>query len=577
MKKLNLLLAFVLLWSSSSYSQTINSQPDRDEKALQKVALLSDVKTLALEISKLDGSLARALADAEVADAAWSLDRDWAKTVLRDAYQLTYPTDEERVKSPPRPVGSQPKQPTETDRARSEVRSRIFSVASRDRAFADQLMRESSKYVDKHEQQTVYSDLARNALDAGDNQTAIPLIQQAMETDPTQLTFLGLVNDLATKDRPAADKLVLQFMESLRTLQLTRRNAGRAYFSLMWVVYPNSIFPDPNKRIPDPGPAVMRAYVSYVLESLAGLEQREPGNIKSMRYVLLSAWLPLKAYAPELRGPFMQLEALSRTPGKDASLPTQSYEETDKERFRKKDSEALSSNEPDDRSIQSVISREDFDTARKLIGKLQDGERKAQFTEQLNSKEAISLANKGDLLGAQSLGERLTKANSILQVYPLIIRRYAASKDQIGASAAVHQALKQLKNTDNKPFAPPLGMPASFVTSTHEFDPVLSGLGKLAKAVLPIDSLLASEVLDEMVGVANRSEIDTKQGRTGFDSDIFSKLAAKDEIRARGAAENLKDHLSRIVALAAIYQWKAKELGKQAPDKAVRNGQESPR
>jgi hypothetical protein len=119
-------------------------------------------------------------------------------------------------------------------------------------------------------------------------------------------------------------------------------------------------------------------------------------------------------------------------------------------------------------------------------------------------------------------------------------------------------------------------MPASFGTGTHEFDPVLSGLGKLAKAVLPVDSLLASEVLDEMVGVANRSEIDTKQGRTGFDSDVFSKLAAKDEIRARSAAENLKDHLSRLVALAAIYQWKAKEL-EQTQDKAVRNGQGSSR
>ena len=147
-----------------------------------------------------------------------------------------------------------------------------------------------------------------------------------------------------------------------------------------------------------------------------------------MRSTLLSAWLPSKAYAPELTGPFMQLEALSRTPGKDASLPTQSYEEADKERFRKKDNDALNSDEPSDLSIGSVIAREDFDTARKLISKLKDGDRKTQFTEQLNTKEAISLANKGDLLGAQNLGERLTKANSILQVYPLIIERYAARK-----------------------------------------------------------------------------------------------------------------------------------------------------
>lgn len=80
-----------------------------------------------------------------------------------------------------------------------------------------------------------------------------------------------------------------------------------------------------------------------------------------------------------------------------------------------------------------------------------------------------------------------------------------------------------------------------------------------------------------MVDAANRSEIDTKQGRTGFDSDVFSKLAAKDEIRARSAAENLNDRLRRLVALAAIYQWKAKQLEKQAQDKAVRIGQGMPR
>jgi hypothetical protein len=89
--------------------------------------------------------------------------------------------------------------------------------------------------------------------------------------------------------------------------------------------------------------------------------------------------------------------------------------------------------------------------------------------------------------------------------------------------------------------------------------------------------LFASEVVDEMVDAANRSEIDTKQGRTGFDSDVFSKLAAKDEIRARSAAENLNDRLRRLVALAAIYQWKAKQLEKQAQDKAVRIGQGMPR
>jgi hypothetical protein len=79
---------------------------------------------------------------------------------------------------------------------------------------------------------------------------------------------------------------------------------------------------------------------------------------------------------------------------------------------------------------------------------------------------------------------------------------------------------------------------------------------------LPIDTLFAAEIVDDSVVKANSSKIDTTQGRTEIDSDLFKKLTAKDEIRARSAADSFKDRLRRIVALAAIYQWQAKELEK---------------
>jgi hypothetical protein len=573
MKTLNLFLCVLGLSASLVYSQTI-MKADRDDGP-KRMALLSEVKTLAIEIPKLDGPLARALADAEIADAAWKLDREWAKSILREAYGLTYPTEEEQGKFGPQTPGTAPMPPTAIGRARSEVRKRILSVARRDKVFADQLIHDSSAHVTKDDRQMMYAQLARIALDEGDNEAASRSIQNNMEVDPTQLVFVDLVNDLAMKDRAAADKLIIQCMANLSALQLSDRNfnSRRADVVLSWLMFPNSFFPDPNKRIPDPGPEAIRAYVSYVIESLTAQEQREPGSLKRSRSVLLSTWLFLNAYAPEFKGRFMQLEALSRIPGKDASLPTQSYEEADKERFRKRDNDALNSNEPSDLSIGSVIAREDFETARKLISKLPDGERKTGFTEQVNTREAISLARKGDLVGAQSLAERLTRVGSMLQIYPLIVQRYATNKDQVGASAAVHQAVQQLKNADTKSVAAStqaFALPAAFAPSASEIDPVLSGLAKLAKAVLPVDSLLASEVVDEMVLKANGSQIDTKLGRTGIDSDVFNKLAAKDEIRARSAAESFKDRLRRIVALAAIYQWKADALEKETQNKAAR-------
>lgn len=557
-------------------SQT-SGTPDQDE-ALRKTALLSDVQSLAIEASKLDGVLARSLAKAEIGDAAWTLDREWAKNILREAYQLTYPTEEEQNQLQSARRGAAPRQPSDLERARSDVRARVLRVARRDKIFADKLIVDGSTHLPKDDRQLMHAQLAQMALDEGDNKAASLSIEQSIRADPTQIAFVGLVNELAIKDRAAADKLILECMAELLTIPLSSRDMsfGRADLMLRWLVSPNSIFPDPNKHIPNPGPEVMRAYVSYIIESLAALEQREPGSLQIWRGTLLSAWIPLNAYAADFRGHFMQLEALSRTPGKDASLPTQSYEEIDKERFRKKDNDALNSHEPNDLSISSAIAREDFDTARKLIGKLLDGGRKSNFTEQVNAKEAGGLAKKGNLLAAQSLAERLTRVSSIVQVYTLIVQQHAINKDQIGAAAVVRQAVRQLKKADTKPpDTQPFGTPLSLASRAGGADPILWSLGKLAKAVLTVDGLVASEIVDEFVTRANASQMDTNQGRIGFDSDLFKNLAAKDEVRARSAADNFKDRLQRIVALAAIYQWDAKALETQ--EKARRTDRQTPR
>jgi hypothetical protein len=82
MKVLNVAIYALCLSVSLAYSQTA-SKTDNDN-SLQNAVLLSDVKTLALEIPKLDSPLARALANAEIADAAWTLDQNWARRLLKD-------------------------------------------------------------------------------------------------------------------------------------------------------------------------------------------------------------------------------------------------------------------------------------------------------------------------------------------------------------------------------------------------------------------------------------------------------------------------------------------------------------
>ena len=85
----------------------------------------------------------------------------------------------------------------------------------------------------------------------------------------------------------------------------------------------------------------------------------------------------------------------------------------------------------------------------------------------------------------------------------------------------------------------------------------------MAKLTLTVSSSsfdLAIIGLGETVAAANESEIDTTQGRPGFDIGIFKKLAAKDDSKVRLAAESFKDPLRRVLSLVAINQWKTSHL-----------------
>ena len=310
----------------------------------------------------------------------------------------------------------------------------------------------------------------------------------------------------------------------------------------------------------------MRAYVRYVIETLSALEQTKPGSLPRHRSVLLSTWLPLNQHVPEFKESFMQLEGLFARQGRTLLCQRKATRNWIGSCFSKRQAEALSSNEPNARSIDAFILREDFEIARKLIGKLFDGDEKTQFTEKVNTREAISLVRKGDLFEARALAERLTTTGALLQVYPLILQSYGAKKDQVAVSVTVHHAVRQLKQINNKPASPAkqFGMPAEYAPTATENDGMLSALGKIASAIFPIDTLLAAEIVDDVVTRANSSQIDTTQGRTGIDSDLFKNFASKDEVRAHSAAQSFKDRLRRIVALAAIFQWRAKELEKAA-------------
>lgn len=579
MKLLYSLSVLLFLLIPSYRGQSIKTKPADDNEGLEKILLLSDLQALEAKAEKLEKPLALALAKAEIADAAWPLDKIWAMQLLREAYERTFPEEEEQIKQRDWQAGAVPPMPTGNDRARNDVRNRVLAVAGRDKVFADQLAQLGAKQLGKYEEHFRYASLADKAIGEGDRETASKYILQSLEADPTQITAGFVILKLAAQDRLAADRVIIEYIERLRSFPLSTSNqsALRTYFILSGLIFPSPTGASAPQQIPPAGPDAIKAYVNYVIESISRMEQNEPGSAQRLRGFLLGVWLPLKQYAPELTGAFMQLERLSRRPSDSSSLPTQeSSREAAQGNYEKRLKDALNSDQPDELMIDFAIGHGDFAKARKLIDKLPEGAQKAQLTDKVNTQEALSLVTAGDLLGAQRLAEQLTRAPSIQQVYPVLIGKCGATKDAACASALVYQAVKQLKRAETTPPTPPAGIPAAAFVTSRELDPVVVSLAKLAQAVLPLNEALAFEVLDEAVQAANKSEMDTGQGRTGFAADGFKQFARKNEARTRQAAETFKDPLRQIVALAAIYQWQATALMKQEALKPTAAGARKP-
>jgi hypothetical protein len=568
----SLLLVMGLLLSTVN-GQSKQALTKTDDLLPEKLSLLSDLQGLVARAKQLEKPLARGIAEAEIADAAWSLDRDLAKELLRDAYSLAFPEEAEQAKLRKRPVGAQPQMPTPTENARSAVRGRVMKVAARDKAFANELAVTIAEKLGPYQAHLSYASLAYNAIQDDDYEGAGKYITQSIEADPTQITGPSEINQLAAKNRAAADGAMLAYIARLNSMTLGARDGSvpRVFMALSMLVHPENDFFTRIPGIAPPGPAVMRAYVAYVLNSLALMEQQSPSTFTAFHLLLLNTYPLLTQYAPDLKQQFLDLEQRSRKPGESFSLPTaKSIEEEYKAKSDKQVETELESDHPNEIVIQRVISRGDFSKARKLIDKLSDGPQKTQLTEMLNAQQAVSLANQGDIPGALKLAESLVKAGSILRVFPVIVEKCAAKNDDACVRDSVNQAVKQLKKADVTPFTPPPGVPASIMGTSRDFDLVLTSLGSLASAVISMKDELALDVLDELVIAANHSELDTGQGRTGFETSLFKKLAEKNEERTTAAAIQFQDPLRQIVALAAIDQWQADKLAKAYA--ALKNG-----
>lgn len=536
-------LILILFTSSGGLQTTASPQENGDAVAIRKSSLILDLESLNAEASKINAPLALASARVEIAGAMWLLNRARAQDLLLDAYELTLPEEKERMKLREQPAGAPPTEPTEKDIARIHIQQRILEIAGRDQGFAARLTQEAGRQLGKSEEVHMYATLAARSSQSGNMKEASTYTLRAIEADPTQLASGLSILETASRDRELADQLIVEYVNRLRSFPLSRANASRVYLSLRFAVSPNPNLDPQRRRIAPAGPAATRAYVSYVIDSLTILENREPGSAAFLRSFLLSIWPLVNQVAPDLAGAFLAVERASRVSGEEDSIPTMTQEETYTTAYEQRVKNAYKTRNQRDlvEAIDYALGRGDFSEARGLIDLLPDEKLKAQNLEELNTRESVDLAAHGELTAAENLARRLELPKSILRAYPAVISKCVAKKNPVCTTGLSLEAVKRLKRADDMSNVP-------------------RALGELAKTVAPADAMLALEFLDEVVRAVNSSQINTDNGEVGFDADLFEVLAARDEGRASQSAAGLKDRLQRIAALAAVYKWKANNL-----------------
>ena len=591
-----LFLALLLSATPHDFGQAAAPQPPAEkpegvaqkddaeaEAAQRRETLLAELRALEAESKELLKPLDAASARAEIGAAAWTLEREWAKSLLREALALTFPAEVDRARLRERPIGA-PFQPGPAENgARGRVRRRVFQLAARDREFARELSEMAGRELGKVEESERNAALAAEAADEGRLEEAAELIMRAAEAEPTLINVGDAINHVAARDRAAADRIILAYVERLRRLPLsvfTERNhtSLRVPLSFAWMLHPErQPFPGASAPPPPAGREVVRAYVAFIIETMTRIEQAG-GDPSEMHVFIGIVWPSMLQHAPEYAAQLAVLERASRRPNR-TTPPLRSFAEI-KEFYGARDEERLklARQTKDPLGLEMAASRamqqKDFEEARKLVGMLKEGELKSHLTEQVNTRESLHLLGAGDLAGAERLARQLESVASILQAYPPLLRRLSKETDAGRAALLADEAARRLraaaeKNNGNDTFVPTLLASVAGSVRIFKQTRALEAMSELALAVEPAAPQAALDLLDALVETAAKARVTSELGNPNLNPEAFARLSDADAGRARSAAARLGDRLQRLSALAAVCRGEAERLQKAADKKSA--------
>lgn len=576
------MFVLILLLASAPPCAAQSEKSDSESAAIlmQRAALVSDLRALEADAKDLLKPLDAAAAKAEIAAAAWTLDREWAKGLLRDALELSFPDKVDRLKTRARKMGDPLQPPTPEDMARGIVRSRIMSVASPDREFSLELAGVTARELGGEQEVMQYTRLAADAVREGQLEEAGGYIMKGADADPTFINTGIAITGMAERDRAAADRLLVQYIARLRALPPASFAVGggliRTTLALRSALLPDRFNYFRGAGAPTAPPAgreAFRAYFSFVFDLYTALEREKPGStFPGAQMELTTMWKELARHAPEMLGPFQQLEAASRRPGTPPpSLPPPDPEDSSRRRHEEQVRLALKTKDQAnlDFLVGRSLSRKEFDDARKLVDIMEDRDRRARLAEEVDCAEAVALAAAGDTAHAEKLARQLTSPNTILRAFPPLVRRLAAVKETSSASLLALEGVRRLAQSaesgagDQTYIPAPLAQVAGSIRLFKQSRALLA-MSELTLAVLPADGQTAFDALDELVRVANKAPITSESGNPNFNPEVFARLARADSGRARAAASRLEDRLQRIAAAASVLRAEAQSLDERA-------------
>ncbi|HEX8338247.1 MAG TPA: hypothetical protein VF621_16130 [Pyrinomonadaceae bacterium] len=552
-------------------------QADDAAATARREALLADLRALEADAKELLKPLDAASARAEIAYAAWPLEREWAKSLLREALALTFPEEVDRAKVRERPIGAELQFGPAENGARGRIRRRVFQIAARDRAFSRELSDTAGRELGRVEETSTLTGMAVTAADEGRLEEAAELILRAAESEPTLLNVGQAVNHVAARDRAAADRLILAYVERLRRLPLnvfTERNhtALRMSLTVAIMLRPKDLqfFSNTPTVPPPPAREVVRAYVAFIVDTMTRIEQQR-GDLRGMHGFIPTVWPSMMQHAPEYAAQLGALERASRRPGRPAP-PLRTFAEIEVEYDQSKKYEerlktARKTKDPLqlEMAADAAMKQKDFEEARKLIALMDDGETKTHLVEQANVRESLHLLGAGDLAGAERLARQLNNVASVIRVFPPLVGRLARDGDAGRASLLADEAGRRLRasaerGNGNDTFVPSLLAPVAGSVRLYKQSRALEGMSELSLAVEPVAPQSALDLLDTLAETAAKARVTSELGNPNFNPEAFARLAARDPGRVRSTAARLEDSLQRIAALAAVYRGEAESL-----------------